>query len=91
LFQTVRELLQNVVKHARSKRATVRCSTNREQLMLDVLDPGVGFEVQSLNRLPTRPADSACSVFASVSSSWVATSTFIQWSAKVRRFVSTYR
>jgi len=54
LFQTVRELLQNVVKHARSKRATVRLSTNREQLMLDVLDPGVGFEVQSLNRLPTR-------------------------------------
>jgi len=32
----------------------VRCSTNGEQLMLDVLDPGVGFEVQSLNRLPTR-------------------------------------
>jgi signal transduction histidine kinase len=54
LFQTVRELLQNVVKHARSKRATVRLSTNREHLMLDVLDPGVGFEVQSLNRLPTR-------------------------------------
>ena len=54
LFQTVRELLQNVVKHARSKRATVRCSTNREHLMLDVVDPGVGFEVQSLNRLPTR-------------------------------------
>jgi signal transduction histidine kinase len=54
LFQTVRELLQNVVKHARSKRATVRCATNGEHLMLDVLDPGVGFEVQSLNRLPTR-------------------------------------
>jgi signal transduction histidine kinase len=54
LFQTVRELLQNVVKHARSKRATVRCSTDREQLTLDVVDPGVGFEVQSLNRLPTR-------------------------------------
>ena len=54
LFQTVRELLQNVVKHARSKRATVRCATDHDQLMIDVLDPGVGFEVQSLNRLPTR-------------------------------------
>jgi len=54
LFQTVRELLQNVVKHARSKRATVRCSTKQEQLMIDVIDPGVGFEVQTINRLPTR-------------------------------------
>ena len=54
LFQTVRELLQNVVKHARSKRATVRCVTDDDQLRIDVLDPGVGFEVQSLNRLPTR-------------------------------------
>jgi signal transduction histidine kinase len=54
LFQTVRELLQNVVKHARSKRATVRCATNHDQLMIDVLDPGVGFEVQAIDRLPTR-------------------------------------
>ncbi|HET9863904.1 MAG TPA: MASE1 domain-containing protein, partial [Steroidobacteraceae bacterium] len=54
LFQTVRELLQNVIKHARSKRATVRCAVNRDQLVLDVLDPGVGFEVNSINRLPTR-------------------------------------
>ncbi len=54
LFQTVRELLQNVVKHARSKRATVRCSVVDDSLRLDVLDPGVGFEVQSINRLPTR-------------------------------------
>ncbi len=54
LFQTVRELLQNVVKHARSKRATVRCSTRDDQLMIDVIDPGVGFEVQAADRLPTR-------------------------------------
>jgi signal transduction histidine kinase len=54
LFQTVRELLQNVIKHARSKRATVRCAVNQDQLVLDVLDPGVGFEVDSISRLPTR-------------------------------------
>ena len=54
LFQTVRELLQNVIKHARSKRATVRCAVNHDQLVLDVLDPGVGFEVNSISRLPTR-------------------------------------
>jgi signal transduction histidine kinase len=54
LFQTVRELLQNVVKHARSKRAIVRCSTQREQFSIDVVDPGVGFEVQTIDRLPTR-------------------------------------
>ena len=54
LFQTVRELLQNVVKHARSKRATVRCAVNNDALSLDVIDPGIGFEVHSINRLPTR-------------------------------------
>jgi signal transduction histidine kinase len=54
LFQTVRELLQNVVKHARSKRATVRCGVADDLLTLDVLDPGVGFEVHAINRLPTR-------------------------------------
>jgi signal transduction histidine kinase len=54
LFQTVRELLQNVTKHARSKRATVRCAVVDDMLTLDVLDPGVGFEVHSINRLPTR-------------------------------------
>lgn len=54
LFQTVRELLQNVVKHARSKRATVRCSVADGELLLDVIDPGVGFEVHSIDRLPTR-------------------------------------
>jgi signal transduction histidine kinase len=54
LFQTVRELLQNVVKHARSKRATVRCAVGDDAFLLDVLDPGVGFEVHSIDRLPTR-------------------------------------
>jgi signal transduction histidine kinase len=54
VFQTVRELLQNVVKHARSKRATVRCSVVDDVLTLDVVDPGVGFEVHSIDRLPTR-------------------------------------
>jgi signal transduction histidine kinase len=54
LFQTVRELLQNVVKHARSKRATVRCAVSNEAFALDVIDPGVGFEVHSIDRLPTR-------------------------------------
>ncbi len=54
LFQTVRELLQNVVKHARSKRATVRCSVMDDYITLDVIDPGVGFEVHAIDRLPTR-------------------------------------
>ncbi|HEX6637622.1 MAG TPA: sensor histidine kinase, partial [Steroidobacteraceae bacterium] len=54
LFQTVRELLQNVVKHARSKRATVRCSMVDDKVALDVIDPGIGFAVHSIDRLPTR-------------------------------------
>jgi signal transduction histidine kinase len=54
LFQTVRELLQNVVKHARSKRATVRCLILDDMFSLDVIDPGIGFEVNAIDRLPTR-------------------------------------
>jgi two-component system, NarL family, sensor histidine kinase DegS len=32
----------------------VRCSVAESGLQLDVIDPGVGFEVNSIERLPTR-------------------------------------
>jgi signal transduction histidine kinase len=60
----VRELLQNVVKHARSKRATVRCAVREDSLALDVIDPGVGFEVHAIGRLPTATAASGSSTSA---------------------------
>ncbi len=36
------------------KRAAVRCSVVDDVFTLDVIDPGVGFEVHSIDRLPTR-------------------------------------
>jgi signal transduction histidine kinase len=54
LFQTVRELLHNVAKHARVRQATVRCRTEGDLIVIDVVDPGVGFDSRSLDRLPRR-------------------------------------
>jgi signal transduction histidine kinase len=54
LFQTVRELLQNVAKHARARQATVRCWTEGDLMLLEVVDPGIGFDARSLDGLPRR-------------------------------------
>ncbi len=43
LFQTVRELLFNVVKHARTLRAHVSAELLRDQLRIQVSDKGIGF------------------------------------------------
>ena len=43
LFQSVRELLMNVVKHARSDTATVRVEQDSSALRIEVQDQGVGF------------------------------------------------
>ncbi len=44
LFQMVRELLANVVKHARARTVHVECSRNQDNLCLHVEDDGVGFD-----------------------------------------------
>jgi PAS domain S-box-containing protein len=45
LFQTVRELLMNVVKHAATERALLRFSCRgREQIQVEVQDHGTGFD-----------------------------------------------
>ncbi len=50
LFECVRELLINVVKHARTKEASVRLAMSREGLLsLVVADRGVGFDSFELN------------------------------------------
>jgi CheY-like chemotaxis protein/anti-sigma regulatory factor (Ser/Thr protein kinase) len=45
LFQSVRELLMNVVKHAQSNQATVKLERRGEHLCIAVQDAGRGFEI----------------------------------------------
>jgi PAS domain S-box-containing protein len=45
LFQIIRELLFNVVKHAETNRATVKLQLVEKQLMIEVADEGIGFDV----------------------------------------------
>jgi signal transduction histidine kinase len=46
IFKLIRELLRNVVKHARVNAATVNVSMTPRHLRLEVIDDGVGFEWQ---------------------------------------------
>jgi two-component system, NarL family, sensor histidine kinase UhpB len=45
LFKAVRELLHNVVKHARASQATVTLSGSADQITIQVEDNGIGLEV----------------------------------------------
>ncbi len=51
MFRAVRELLTNVTKHARAKRAAITVKTEDRQLILQVADDGVGFEVSNLTEV----------------------------------------
>jgi len=44
LFQAVRELLANVVRHAQAKTAEVSVAKEGDQILVDVKDDGIGFE-----------------------------------------------
>lgn len=52
VFQLVRELLFNVVKHAEIEEATVLLSDSDDMFEICVKDAGVGFDVASLEKLP---------------------------------------
>jgi len=47
LFQSARELLMNVVKHAKTQRAQIGVEQADGQLTLTISDDGVGFDVES--------------------------------------------
>ncbi len=49
LFQAVRELLVNVVKHARAKKAKVYARAVDDNIQVTVEDNGVGFDITALN------------------------------------------
>ena len=44
-YRVVQEALTNVARHARASEATVRLSTHRQTLLIEVEDFGRGFEV----------------------------------------------
>ena len=44
LFRSTRELLANVVKHARAEKVEVGLRRNRDQVQIEVRDDGVGFD-----------------------------------------------
>jgi signal transduction histidine kinase len=49
LFQAVRELLVNVVKHARAKKAKVFICRIQKAIQITVEDNGVGFNVEAIS------------------------------------------
>jgi PAS domain S-box-containing protein len=49
LFQAVRELLVNVVKHAKAKKAKVYVRAVDDNIQVTVEDDGVGFDITALN------------------------------------------
>ena len=54
IFQSVRELLINVAKHAGTKRASVEMRRNEQELRIEVSDAGAGFDLSVV-----RPHDGA--------------------------------
>jgi PAS domain S-box-containing protein len=49
LFKAVREMLMNVVKHAKATRAEVRIKGSKDGVLVEVVDNGVGFDVEQLD------------------------------------------
>jgi signal transduction histidine kinase len=47
LFQTVRELLFNVVKHAKASNVHISVTKDRDTLLIYVRDDGVGFDISN--------------------------------------------
>jgi len=44
VYRGVRELLHNIVKHARATRAAVKLSASEQELCIEVRDDGIGFD-----------------------------------------------
>lgn len=49
LFRAVRELLFNVIKHAHAKNISISISRGVQQIVVEVMDDGVGFDPDSLH------------------------------------------
>ena len=64
LFQSVRELLMNVVKHAKSEQATVRLVQRDGILRVAVSDAGTGFDATAAHPTSTSPLSSHFGLFS---------------------------
>ncbi len=65
LFQSVRELLMNVVKHARTERAQISLRLRENILFLEVTDYGVGCDTTTLfNAQTARPRSEKFGLFS---------------------------
>jgi PAS domain S-box-containing protein len=54
LFRTVRELLLNIIKHARAEHANVSFLTQKDMLIIRIEDDGVGFEELNPDKLASK-------------------------------------
>ena len=52
LYRAVRELLTNVIKHARAKHVSIAMRQDDHQVVMDIKDDGAGFDTGSLKSLP---------------------------------------
>ena len=50
LFQSVRELLFNITKHAQAKRAKIRVERIKADIHIAVIDNGIGFDIEQLTQ-----------------------------------------
>ena len=83
LFQSVRELLFNVVKHAGAQNASVKMSlTPDQQVRIDVVDKGAGFNAEHMQPTTIKSPDLACSAFGNAWNRWEADWKFIPFPAK---------
>jgi signal transduction histidine kinase len=48
LFRTIRELLLNVVKHAKAKHATIQIRRAKNRIHINVVDDGIGFDFAAI-------------------------------------------
>ena len=55
LYQTVRELLMNVVKHAKAKKVMVSFKGNRGHVKISVEDDGIGFDPSKISSRVGKP------------------------------------
>jgi signal transduction histidine kinase len=48
LFRAIREVLQNIVKHAHARRVSVSVRCQGERILVEVQDDGVGFDTEKV-------------------------------------------
>ena len=49
LFRNVRELLTNIVKHAKAKKVSIRIESNESRIKIIVKDDGIGFDYEKMS------------------------------------------